>query len=86
MSKSETEYENTYLVFSIFKNCKISENCINLKALKNLKPVGKKTIKKLSDMNKHNSKSIRLWFNNNIVPFILSSMFINFIGFILIKK
>lgn len=30
----------TYLVFSIFKNCKISENCISLKALKNLKPAG----------------------------------------------
>lgn len=29
----------TNLVFKMFKNCKISENCINLSALKNLKPV-----------------------------------------------
>lgn len=32
----------SYLVFKIFKNCKISENCINLSALRNLKPVLKK--------------------------------------------
>lgn len=31
-----------YLVFKIFKNCKISENCINLSALRNLKPVRKR--------------------------------------------
>lgn len=28
----------SHLVFRIFRNCKISENCINLRALKNLKP------------------------------------------------
>lgn len=32
-----------YLVFKIFKNCKISENCISLKALRNLRP-GKQDI------------------------------------------
>lgn len=42
LTESELKYQYTYLVFSIFKNCKISENCINLKALKNLKPVRKK--------------------------------------------
>ena len=42
------EYKHTYLVFSIFKNCKISENCINLKALKNLKPARKKKTTKKS--------------------------------------
>lgn len=31
-----------YLVFKIFKNCKISENCINLSALRNLKPARKR--------------------------------------------
>lgn len=31
-----------YLVFKIFKNCKISENCINLKALRNLRPAREK--------------------------------------------
>jgi len=39
MNKNNCKFQHTYLVFSIFKNCKISENCINLKALKNLKPV-----------------------------------------------
>lgn len=38
----EIKYYFTYLVFSIFKNCNISENCINLKALKNLKPAREK--------------------------------------------
>lgn len=42
VTKGEIKYQYAYLVFSIFKNCKISENCINLKALKNLKPVRKK--------------------------------------------
>lgn len=28
----------SYLVLRIFRNCKISENCISLRALKNLKP------------------------------------------------
>lgn len=67
LTKSEIKHPNTYLVFSIFKNCKISENCINLKALKNLKPVRKKkkTIKTLPHMiytNSDNINSIRLWY------------------------
>lgn len=48
LTKSEIKYEYTYLVFSIFKNCKISENCINLKALKNLKPVRQKDHKEIT--------------------------------------
>lgn len=28
----------SHLVFKIFRNCRISENCINLSALRNLKP------------------------------------------------
>lgn len=33
--------KKSYLVLSIFRNCKISENCISLRALKNLKPAVK---------------------------------------------
>lgn len=40
MLKKPGRLTETYLVFRIFKNCKISENCISLKALKNLKPAG----------------------------------------------
>lgn len=50
--------EGTYLVFKIFKNCKISENWISLKALRNLKPAS----------TKHNrgQKSIRPGNNNTV--------------------
>jgi len=33
--------KRSYLVLRIFRNCKISENCISLRALKNLKPAVK---------------------------------------------
>ena len=87
-TKSEIKCSYTYLVFSIFKNCKISENCINLKALKNLKPVRKKkdhkeiSIYEQQKFRQHQQRSTV----KNIIPFILSSMLTSFIGFILIMK
>lgn len=36
--KNKTGERTSYLVLRIFRNCKISENWISLRALKNLKP------------------------------------------------
>lgn len=36
--KKKMWIRTSYLVLRIFRNCKISENCISLRALKNLKP------------------------------------------------
>lgn len=61
----------TYLVFRIFKNCKISENCISLKALKNLKPAGEEEPQSsaISDI------KARSTVHKLTVPFMLSSTF-----------
>lgn len=65
----------TYLVFRIFKNCKISENCISLKALKNLKPVGEEEEEPQSSVV---SNSISIGVAGELaVPFMLSSRFTN---------
>lgn len=47
-----------YLVFKIFKNCKISENWINLSALRNLKPVRKRG-ERLSKINHFRHVSVQ---------------------------
>lgn len=48
--------KKSYLVLSIFRNCKISENCISLRALKNLKPAVREN--KVIIKNNSNCKSI----------------------------
>lgn len=52
--------KRSYLVLRIFRNCKISENCISLRALKNLKPAVKGKKKKALVKNNSEYNNISL--------------------------
>lgn len=59
--------KRSYLVLRIFRNCKISENCISLRALKNLKPAVKKKTKPLVKNNSnYNNISLTMTVINEI--------------------
>lgn len=73
------------LVYS--KTVKFLRTVSTLRPLKTSSLWEKKTIKKLSEMiNKIETTSRAIRPYKNIIPFILSSMFSNFIGFILLEK